>query len=218
MSLLIKNTSETENTFVNVIVYGDSGVGKTSLVKSLPESDTLVVSLEDGLLSLKGHKYDYVNAKTVAQVLEIVQSDAINKYKTVVIDSITELSQNTYLDLKKKYSDPKMAMKLWGDFSEQFSVLFKTLRRLEKNILAIALPRDKEDEAGVLIKKPDVYGKSSDRIIAWFDECFYMYVDKEGNRKLLTETSKNVQAKDRSGKLDKTIDADIGKVFGTILG
>lgn len=218
MSLLIKNTSDKENTFVNVIVYGDSGVGKTSLVRSLPESDTLVVSLEDGLLSLKGTSYDYVNAKTVSQILEIVESDAINKYKTVVIDSITELSQNTYLDLKKKYNDPKMAMKLWGDFSEQFSVLFKTLRRLEKNILAIALPRDKEDEAGVLVKKPDVYGKSSDRIIAWFDECFYMYVDKEGNRKLLTETSKNVQAKDRSGKLDKTINADIGKVFGTILG
>lgn len=217
MSLIIKNTKDKSNTFVNVIVYGDSGTGKTSLVKTLPEKDTLIVSLEDGLLSVSDKSFDYVNAKTVSQIREIVNSDEIKKYKTIVIDSITELSQNTFLDLKKKYPEAKMAMKLWGDFSEQFSLLFKELRRLEKNVLAIALPREKEDETGQLIKKPDVYGKSSDRIIAWFDECFYMFIDKDGNRKFLTETAKNTMAKDRSGKFEKVIDSNIDVVFKTIL-
>lgn len=226
MSLLIKNTKDKSNTFVNIIVYGNSGTGKTSLVKTLPEEDTLVVSLEDGLLSLDGHSYDYINAKTISQIMEIVNSPEIEKYKTVVIDSITELSQNVFLELSKKYTEIEkrenkkpgsMAMKLWGDFSSQFSVLFKELRRLEKNIVAIALPTEKENAAGLMEKKPDVYGKSSDRIIAWFDECFYMYVDGEGKRLLLTETAKNTMAKDRSGKLAKTINADIGEVLSTIL-
>lgn len=217
MSIIIKNTKDKSNTFVNVIVYGDSGTGKTSLVKTLSEETTLIVSLEDGLLSVSDKSFDYVNAKTVSQIREIVNSDELKKYKTIVIDSITELSQNTFLDLKNKYPEPKMAMRLWGDFSEQFSLLFKELRRLEKNVLAIALPREKEDEAGQLIKKPDVYGKSSDRIIAWFDECFYMFIDKEGNRKFLTETAKNTMAKDRSGKFEKVVDANIGEVFKTIL-
>lgn len=226
MALTIRNTSDKSNSFVNIIVYGNSGTGKTSLVKTLPEDSTLVVSLEDGLLSLDGHSYDYVNAKTITELMEIINSPEIEKYKTVVIDSITELSQNVFLELNKKYAKIEkdenkkpgsMAMKLWGDFSSQFSVLFKELRRLEKNILAIALPAEKENAAGIMEKKPDVYGRSSDRIIAWFDECFYMFVDNDGKRMFLTETAKNTMAKDRSGKLGKTIEANVGAILETIL-
>lgn len=226
MSILIKNTKDKSNTFVNIIVYGESGVGKTSLIKTLPEENTLVISLEDGLLSISDKSYDYVNVKTIKEIMDIITSNEISKYKNIVIDSITELSQNVFLALNNKYRDIEkknsknpgsMAMKLWGDFSESFSVLFKELRRLEKNVLAIALVTEKENNVGVSIKKPDVYGKSSDRIIAWFDECFYMFVDKEGNRKFLTETANNTMAKDRSTKLDKINDTDIGKIIETVL-
>jgi phage nucleotide-binding protein len=226
MTILIKNTKDKSNTFVNIIVYGDSGTGKTSLARDLDHDSTLIVSLEDGLLSLDGCDIDYTNAKTISQIMEIVNSPDIKKYKTIMIDSITELSQNTFLELKTKYEAIEkaenkkpgtMAMKLWGDFTEGFSRLFKELRRLEKNVVAVALPTEKEDATGAIFKKPDVYGKSSDRIIAWFDECFYMYVDKDGARKFLTETARNTMAKDRSGKFDKIIDANIGSVIETIL-
>jgi phage nucleotide-binding protein len=217
MGLLINNTQDQNKTFVNIIVYGDSGVGKTCLVKTLPSETTLVLSAEDGLLSIKDHAVDYVKVKSIGDVLEIIKDKATAKYKNIVIDSITELSQNHFTFLKNKYPDPKMAIKMWGDFLEDFSKMFKTLRGLEKNVLALALTKEKENDAGIMIKKPDVYGKSSDRIIAWFDECFYMYVDKEGSRKMLTEKQSTVMAKDRSGLLEKNINPDVSEVLNKIL-
>lgn len=217
MALAINKTNDISKTFVNVIVFGDSGVGKTSLVKSLPSESTLVLSAEDGLLSLKDIDVDYVKVKSIKDVLNVINDEDAKKYKNIVIDSITELSQNHFSYLKNKYNDPKMAIKLWGDFLEDFSKMFKELRGLEKNVLALALVKETENETGLIVKKPDVYGKSSDRIIAWFDECFYMYVNKDGNRMLLTESVETVKCKDRSGLLDKTIEPHMGKIFSTIL-
>lgn len=226
MALKIENTSDRKNTFVNVIVYGDSGVGKTSLVKTLPRETTLVLSAEDGLLSIKDHAVDYVKVKSIGDVLEVINDADATKYKNIVVDSITELSQNHFTHLKNKYEQVEkrenkkagsMGIRLWGDFLEDFSLMFKTLRGLEKNVLALALTKESENDTGKLVKKPDVYGKSSERIIAWFDECFYMHVDKSGERRLLTDAVDTVMAKDRSGMLDKVIPADIGKVFAKIL-
>lgn len=217
MALNIQNTSQSDKTFVNIIVFGDSGVGKTSLVKTLPKESTLVLSAEDGLLSIKDHAVDYVKVKSIGDVLEVIKDKDAEKYKNIVVDSITELSQNHFTFLKGKYPDPKMAIKLWGDFLEDFSKMFKTLRGLEKNVLALALVSEKENETGKTIKRPDVYGKSSERIVAWFDESFYMHINKEGERKLLTQSVETVRAKDRSGLLDKVIEPDIGEVLKKIL-
>jgi phage nucleotide-binding protein len=217
MALKIENTKDKSKTFVNVIVYGSSGVGKTSLVKTLPAETTLVLSAEDGLLSVRDHGVDYVKIKSIGDVLEVINDEDCAKYKNIVVDSITELSQNHFSFLKNKYPDPKLALKLWGDFSEDFSKMFKTLRGLEKNVLALALVKETENESGKIIKKPDVYGKSSDRIIAWFDECFYMHINAQNERMLLTESVENVMAKDRSGLFDKLISPDMGEVFKKIL-
>lgn len=217
MALKINNTKDQDKTFINIIVYGRSGVGKTSLTKTLPKETTLVLSAEDGLLSIKDHEVDYVKVKSVKDVLEVINDPDAGKYKNIVVDSITELSQNHFTYLKNKYPDPKMAIKLWGDFLEDFSEMFKTLRGLEKNVLALALVKETETDAGIIVKKPDVYGKSADRIIAWFDECFYFYTNKQNERVLLTEEQETVMAKDRSGLLDKNIKPDIGKVLEIIL-
>lgn len=217
MALSINKTNNRNNTFVNIIVYGASGVGKTSLVKTLPSKDTLVLSAEDGLLSLRDIEVDYVKVKSIADVMSVIKDADCDKYKNIVVDSITELSQNHFSYLKDKYPDPKMALKLWGDFTQDFQLMFKTLRGLEKNVIALALPKETENEIGKIIKRPDVYGKSSDRIIAWFDECFYMFIDKENQRQFLTQSVETVMAKDRSGLFDKHIVPDLGKILSTIL-
>ena len=49
---------------LNVVVYGQAGAGKTSLIKTLP-GRVLVVSAEAGLLSLKGFDADVAEVATV---------------------------------------------------------------------------------------------------------------------------------------------------------
>tara|TARA_R110000787_G_scaffold5686_6_gene20534 strand:+ start:2104 stop:2787 length:684 start_codon:yes stop_codon:yes gene_type:complete len=227
MKLEIRNTRDDKSQPINVVVYGDSGVGKTSLVKQLPSEETLVISAEGGLLSIKDHDVDYVSVKSVEDVLSILNQVAASKYKHVFIDSITELSQNHFTFLKAKYDqveiDEKkkpgsMGIKVWGDFLEDFSKMFKTLRDMRKNVVAISLLKEKENEIGMVVKSPDIYGKSSDRIMAWFDEVFFMHMSKDGNRKFLTEKGAVTAAKDRSGKLEKIEDADIAMIIKKING
>jgi len=45
-----------------------------------------------------------------------------------------------------------------------------------------------------------------------------MHIDKEDNRKFLTEKVNNVAAKDRSGKLEKVEDANISMIMKKING
>jgi len=229
VSLEIRNTKKDKAQPINVIVYGESGIGKTSLVKSLPNKEVLILSAEGGLLSLTDKEdmdgYDYVVVKSIVDVMKVLKQIEGLEYKTVAIDSITELSQNHFTYLKKKYeviakeADKDVSaygIKIWGDFLEDFSAMFKTLRDMRKNVLAIGLLREKEDETGMKFKQPDIYGKTAERIVAWFDECFYMYMSKENVRMFLTEKVNNIVAKDRSGKLEKTEPAIISDIFAKI--
>ena len=224
MELEIKNTKTDGIKFINYIIYGESGVGKTSLVKQLPSENVLVLSAEDGLLSVKDHSVDYVNVKSLEDVKEVLTRLVKEEHKYVFIDSITELSQNHFLHLKNKYEAyakskgkgvDTYAMKIWGDFGNDFSEVFKELRRLEKTVIAIALEKEKENEIGQKIYMPDIYGKTAERIIAWFDECFRMFI-KDGERVFLTEKTELSWAKDRSSKLDKVCEASIAKIHKKI--
>lgn len=224
MALEIKNTKTDGVDFVNYIVYGQSGVGKTSLVKQFPSENVLVLSAEDGLLSVKDHSVDYVNVKSLSDVMEVLNKLVEERHKFIFIDSITELSQNHYLYLLKKYEAyakskgkgvDTYAMKIWGDFGNDFSEVFKELRRLEKTVIALALEKEKENEIGQKIFMPDIYGKTAERIIAWFDECFRMFI-KDGERVFLTEKTELSWAKDRSSKLEKICEANISEAHKKI--
>lgn len=50
--------------FVKIAVFGPYGIGKTSLLKSLPEEETLCIDLEAGLLSVQDWKGDRLSMKT----------------------------------------------------------------------------------------------------------------------------------------------------------
>ncbi len=226
MTLKLQNTKTDKQTFINYIVYGESGVGKTSLVKQFPSESVLVISAEDGLLSVKDHSVDYVNVKSLADVKEVLANLVEERHKYIYIDSITELSQNHFLFLKKKYEDyaasrgksvETYAMKIWGDFGNDFSEVFKELRRMQKTVIALALEKEKENEIGQKTYMPDIYGKTAERIIAWFDECFRMFV-KDGKRVFLTEKTELSWAKDRSTKLNQIESADINAIHNTIIG
>jgi len=225
MALTLQNTKNDKETFINFIVYGESGVGKTSLAKQFPSEDVLVISAEDGLLSIKDHSVDYVNVKSLEDVKEVITTIVKPKHKYIFIDSITELSQNHYLYLVSKYQkiakekDKELAVYnqiLWKDFGDDFSVVFKELRRLKKTVFALALEKEKENAIGQKIFMPDIYGKTAERIIAWFDECFRMFI-KDDKRVFLTDKTEKSWAKDRSDKLEQIMIADAYKAFNIII-
>ena len=64
----IKTTKGASTTFLDILVYGQSGVGKTRAISTLP-GKVLILSAEEGTLSLSDFDIDMVEVKTYKDVI-----------------------------------------------------------------------------------------------------------------------------------------------------
>lgn len=213
MSFEIKNTSNKKGKHINMLIHSDGCINKLALLKTLPLEKVLVLNLEDGMLSLGEDKVDYVDLKNLLEVNKFL--DGIDKkYEYVVMDTVTEASQIRYLDLKKQFPEDKDALKIWGTFLNDFSKLFRRMRRLDAHVIINAHTVMKDfRKDGIEKNSPGISGKSSQRIVDWFDEVFYLFRDKDDKLMFLTQETDRTVAKDRSEKLQKLEEANLFKVL-----
>lgn len=209
--------------YFNMLVYGDSGVGKTVLAGSsfaVPEmSPVIFLDIEGGTLSLKS-KYPEVEKVRISSWahLSAVFNDLKanpNKYKTVVLDSVSELQQLgmdeiMYRAVKKAEEegderDPDLpSIGEHGKSNERMKKVIRHFRDLPMNTIFTALERIDVDKKGRKHIKPLLSPKLSDQITGWLDVVVYMYkkeIDGEIKRVLCTEATDEVTAKDRSDNL-----------------
>lgn len=219
----IKSTKNKHTDQLKCLVMGKAGIGKTSLLGTLPDlSTTIIISGENGLLSLNDFDIDCIEVNSWQEVQQAVKLilDA-GKYKTICIDSLTELSSMLLNFIKSipKYQDPKMMLKLYGEYTDKILAFVKYVRDLQDyNIVITALTEDKED-GGYLIKKPQIQGGSAQKILtSLFDLVFFMETDEKNNRVLRTSTTDTYEAKDRSGKLSNTEQPNLSKIIRKIKG
>jgi hypothetical protein len=82
--------------FISLVIYGDTGVGKTyfagTVMEVLDASPALLVDFEGGTRTLHGMKIDVTRPRTIADIQEIYDYffNDNNKYKTIIIDPLTE--------------------------------------------------------------------------------------------------------------------------------
>lgn len=210
---------------IKMLVYGQPGVGKTTLATTT-EEPTLVISAESGLLSIADHDLSYLDVTQdeqgnklssstakmdrIQQVAQFLASEEGRKQFTwIVIDSLTEIGQIVYESIKEsdaKFKDPKNNLQLWGMYGERMRALIKFFRDLPGyNVVFTALAKSEKDELNRKIMAVDLQGKISEQLPGYFDEVFYYEVtdteEKEKLRHLVTQPSDKFVAKDRSGKL-----------------
>ena len=223
----------------SMIVYGESGAGKTSLVKTIP-GKVILVNAENGLKPLKGagiDVYDITKDKNgnnldrefrfekLIYFLTLMNDEVYKeKYDWVVIDSLTEISQCYVEYLKKKYPDKKDALNLWGEYNDGIQGFIKQLRDFAPfNILLLSLEAVDKDETGRRFTGLDINGtKAPQRIPALFDDVFQLkiFTNEEGVQKrfLITQKYENNIAKARSQNLKQFEEADIASILKTIEG
>lgn len=230
------NTSDFKGESTKCLIYGSSGVGKTTALATLP-GKTLLVSAENGLLSISDKDIDVYdltvdkNGKALDRHLRFEKLNhflskvlpELEGYDTLAIDSLTEIAQNIVENLKIKHPESRDALKMWGEYSAIMTALVKSLRDLPGyNVVMTALSSVDKDEQNRRFIGIDVNGKISGRIPALLDEVFYMQVmqDDEGkeHRVFVTSNHGDIIAKDRSGKLNQFEQPDFGRIFAKIKG
>jgi len=238
---MFKKASDSKNEKLSIVVFGEPNAGKTSLARTIKEK-AIIVDAEGGLQSINDLETDtfrlYENTEgsevprherfdRLVKFMNYLKTDdgKKNQFKWVIIDSLTEVSQNLLEqvkyeeDQKKKAGEKINSFEKWTNYKDRMESFVKDIRDMKGyNILALALVDESKNEDGSKDKRVDIEGKISQRIPAIFDEVMYLHRDNEGKRVLVTDNYKNIVCKDRSGKLDQFEPADIDLISKKIRG
>ncbi|RLC88496.1 MAG: AAA family ATPase [Chloroflexi bacterium] len=209
---------------VNFCIYGEAGMGKTTLCKTAP--NPIIISAEAGLLSLADEKLPVIVVNTMKECLDaykwLSQSQEANQYTTVCIDSLSEIAEVLLTEEKKKTKDPRQA---YGVMADDMAILIRNFRDLtSKHVyFSCKLKKEVDEVTKAVTYKPGVPGQLLLQSLPFFfDELFVMRMGKlaDGSYYRYLQTDNDLQyiAKDRSGKLAKITQPDIGYIINKIQG
>ena len=219
----LKSTKDLHTNGVKLLVYGQAGAGKTSLISTLP--NPVVFSAEGGLLSLAQDNIPFIEVTDMATLTEaykwVTESDDAKQFDSVALDSISEIAEVVLSSEKKKSKDPRQA---YGALQEIIGDLIRAFRDIQgKNVYFSAKLEKQSDELGRMLYWPSMPGnKTGQQLPYYFDEVLALRVEKDADgqtqRALMCDSDGLWTAKDRSGRLDAWEAPDLGAIINKIGG
>lgn len=226
MAVKITTTKELSNK-VNILVYGDSGIGKTYMIKTAPEP--IIISSEKKALSLEEKEISELPmwlVETVSDIEEVIgwlQNDKC-VCKTVCVDSLSDIAEMVLAECKKKYSDGRKAYGEMSDIVYELTLQFtKELPRLNVYMIAKSI-RLEDAYTNIPTWRPSFPGNSLNGkrdLVYLFDICCALrkWEDEDGtpHRYLQTEPDIQYSAKGLASKIAPAEEPDLTKLFNKIL-
>jgi AAA domain len=161
-----------EDEYVNLLVYGDSGIGKTVFAGS--DDDVLFIAPEDnGTLSAKrfgstAKKWKIHNWADIQEAYKWLASLDVIPFNWVALDSLTEMQQmcmRHILDEGVRINparDPDLPqLQEWIPYYEKVRRMVKAFSNLQVNVIFTALQQDEENEEGDKVVLPMMQGKGT---------------------------------------------------------
>lgn len=171
--------------YVNVLIYGESGVGKTTFAATAPRP-ILWLEAEGGTNSIADPEgIDIVRMGGLESYREVLAYLHTNpdKYKTVVIDSLSEVQAAVLKDIMRgvKRDDPtrdEFAPQFgeWGKLTGVMREIVRAYRDLPANVIFTALTREDTDAVTARTKvRPKLSPALAEDVPAFVDACLYLY-------------------------------------------
>lgn len=203
---------------IKAVIYGGSGSWKTSFGGTAPKP--IFASAEGGLLSIAHLNPDYVEIKSIedlAGLLSYLKTQP-HEYETIVIDSITEISEIIKRGIEKK-SGRAMQIQDFGTLSKKIREILAGFRDLNMHVLFIAQEKYEKDGDTVIKIAPSLNGKSAEEIAYFMDVVGYLTIDRASNeRRIITTTDSKYSTKDRTRMIGNDTTPDFGAWVEAVKG
>lgn len=177
---IIKKPSELEaKKTITMLVYGQPGVGKTTLGCSAP--DAVLFDYDGGVQRINGaHRVPTVQVKSWEDTNTALQeiTRVMPEVKTIVIDTVGKMLDymSDYIirnNSRMKKSDGTLSLQGYGLRKQMFIDFIKQTSILGKNIIFVA--HEKEEKRGDdTVKRPDIGGSSANDLVKELDLVGYM--------------------------------------------
>ena len=215
-------TTNKATRFAKALVYGPAGVGKTTLCKTAPEP--IIISAESGLLALSDVKLPVIeitSAEDLDDAYNFIQSSEKAKhFKTICLDSVTDIAEVLLADLLELHKDPRQA---YGEVANQMGKMIRKFRDIkDRHIYFTAKSKKTIDAFNIITYSPHMPGQQLPlNMPYWFDLVLPLKIGqtKEGKKFRYLQTQPDVmwEAKDRSGCLPDPQKPDLTDVFNRVL-
>jgi len=199
----ITKTSDQKYQYANILIFGESGSGKTHFLGTAPEGEMIIFNItsESGMLTLRGKNIDVIDIgslREMEEALKWLETEGVKKYRYVGIDSFSQFQKN----LEKQIS--ATGFQLWAEVKEITKAVVDRIKSLPINLVALCEVSMKDDDGGLKFI-PSLVGSSKDEISYWFDEVYYF--EKTGKAgevpvyRALTNSGSKYPCKSRIGGL-----------------
>jgi len=232
MAVQLKSTKGGGSDGVKILCYGESGAGKTHLIRTMvKEGKTIILSTEKGLLSLVDVDIPYISIDSMDDLSEaytfLVSDPEGAKFVNIALDSITDIAEVCLNAEKKKSNDGRAA---YSNLADRMGEMIRAFRDLPGRNVYFSAQLDKvQDEKARMLYGPSMPGKTlTQQLPYFFDLLLALRVESVADpeapggvkvmRMFQTQTDGLWQAKNRGGRLEMWEEPDLGAVIRKVRG
>lgn len=206
-------------------MYGEPGAGKTHFIGTADDHEdtrpVLLLDVEGGTTTIRKRSgIDVVSIRSIDQLIKVqhaLHRENAGYYKTVAIDSLTELQKLDMVTVMRlaKEKNPNNTdedvpdQRAWGKSGERIRRIVRAYRDLPMNTIYTAHAGEKVDDFGSSYY-PSLPGKLRGEVPGFMDVVGYLVAkqDKSGMKRTMQfAKTQRVIAKDRTSALGDSVEA-----------
>ncbi len=207
---------------LSLMIYGESGSGKTHLLGTFPDEQLLLISTEAKLLTLKDRNINVIVITSWVEALELLdfleQPQNIAPFTVLGLDSLTKLAQLVFKEVSLLVKDGRQ---VYGEMAERMMYFIQRFKAIQKHKVVICHQVLLEN-GGMAKYYPSLPGKALLQSLPYeFDHilCTVSDTDNEGHTSYSVLTVPNYQYLAKgSPKLAQHEQPDLPTIFNKILG